>query len=204
MKRFVPLPRDFYASSADIVAPKMLGHWLIRNTPDGPCGGPIVETEAYLRGDPACHAAPGLTQRNRVMFGPPGYAYVYLIYGMHYCINAVCLPDGLAEAVLIRALEPSFGQDILQRQRQVKELRLLTNGPGKLCQAMNIGRDLNGVDLCAAGSPVFIARNLRIKEFRKEHGPIVTTTRIGITLAAEMPLRFYFARNKFVSRVAAA
>jgi len=202
MRRFVPLPRGFYKPSAETVAPNLLGHWLIRNTSDGPCGGPIIETEAYLRGDAACHATPGLTRRNRVMFGPPGHAYVYLIYGLHYCFNAVCLPEGLAEAVLIRALEPAFGRDLLERQRPVKEPRLLTNGPAKLCQAMQVGRDLNGADLCAAASPVFIARNPRVAAFRKLHGPVITTTRIGITLAAELQLRFYLALNPFVSRLA--
>src|ERR1017187_4993495 len=89
MRSFRPLPRSFYEPSAKVVAPALLGHWLIRNTANGPCGGAIVETEAYLVGDPACHGAPGPTARNRVMFGAPGHGYVYLIYGFHYCMNAV-------------------------------------------------------------------------------------------------------------------
>ena len=105
MKNFSPLPRGFYEPSAKVVAQELLGHFLIRNTPDGFCGGPIVETEAYLVGDAACHAAPGPTNRNRVMFGHPGHAYVYLIYGFHFCVNAVCRPAGIAEALLIRAVE---------------------------------------------------------------------------------------------------
>src|ERR1044072_4097534 len=103
MESFSALPRFFYEPSAKIVAPKFLGHWLIRNTPEGPCGGAIVETEAYLINDAACHGAPGPTPRNRVMFGAPGYSYVYLIYGLHFCVNAVCHREGVAEAVLIRA-----------------------------------------------------------------------------------------------------
>ena len=106
---FEPFPRKFYAPSAEIVAPQLLGHWLIRQTPLGPCGGPIVETEAYLSNDPACHGSVGRTPRNQSMWGPPGHGYVYLIYGYHYCFNAVCRPAGFAEAVLIRAIEPIFG-----------------------------------------------------------------------------------------------
>src|SRR3954447_6754955 len=120
------LPKSFYEPSAKIVAPLLLGHWLIRNTPEGPCGGPIVETEAYLSDDPACHGAPGPTPRNRVMFGPPGHGYVYLIYGYHFCVNAVCRPTGIAEAVLVRAIEPLFGEAWLRRHRSVSNLRDLT------------------------------------------------------------------------------
>src|ERR1043166_7469460 len=111
-QRWRALPRSFFEPSAKIVAPLLLGHYLIRNTPLGPCGGPIVETEAYLIDDPACHGAPGPTRRNRVMFGAPGHGYVYLIYGFHFCANAVCRPAGVAEAVLIRAIEPLFGKEI--------------------------------------------------------------------------------------------
>jgi DNA-3-methyladenine glycosylase len=170
MKSFRPLSRHCYEPSAKVVAPALLGHWLIRNTPNGPCGGPIVETEAYLVGDPACHGAPGPTARNRVMFGAPGHGYVYLIYGFYFCMNAVCQP------------------------------RDLTNGPGKLCLAMDIDRGLDGVDLCDAGSPLFIARNPAVEEFRKERGPIVITTRIGLTKAADLALRFYLEGSAFVSQ----
>src|ERR1044072_8785931 len=111
MKQFSPLPQSFYEPSARKGARELLGHFLIRNFPAGPCGGAIVETEAYLINDPACHGAPGPTARNRVMFGAPGHGYVYLIYGLHFCVNAVCRPTGVAEAVLIRAIEPTFGED---------------------------------------------------------------------------------------------
>jgi DNA-3-methyladenine glycosylase len=199
-KPFLPLPRSFYEPSAEAVAPELLGHFLIRNTPRGPCGGAIVETEAYLVGDPACHAAPGLTKRNRVMFGHPGHAYVYLIYGFHFCVNAVCRPAGIAEALLIRAVEANFGEELMSFYRTAGRRRELSNGPGKLCEAMDITRALDGADLCDARSALFIAENPDVKKFRKEKGPRVTTTRIGITKAAELPLRFYLAGSEFVSR----
>jgi DNA-3-methyladenine glycosylase len=200
MKPFSPLPRSFYEPSAKVVARELLGHFLIRNTPKGLCGGAIVETEAYLVGDPACHAAPGLTNRNRVMFGHPGHAYVYLIYGFHFCVNAVCRPAGIAEALLIRAVEATFGETMMSLHRPASKRRELSNGPGKLCEAMNITRSLDGADLCDAHSELFIAENPELKKFRKEKGPMITTTRVGITKAAELPLRFYLDGSEFVSR----
>jgi DNA-3-methyladenine glycosylase len=200
MNDFSPLPRSFYEPSARIVARRLLGHYLIRNTPDGPCGGAIVETEAYLIGDPACHGAPGPTARNRVMFGAPGHAYVYLIYGFHFCVNAVCRPAGIAEAVLIRAIDVQMGEKGLRSRRSVERSENLTNGPGKLCQAMDITRELDGVDLCAPKSALFIAENEAVEKFRKTNGPVVVTTRIGITKAAALPLRFYLEGSPFVSR----
>ncbi len=200
MNDFKPLPRSFYEPSAEAVAQALLGHWLVRNSSEGPAGGAIVETEAYLTGDAACHAAPGLTQRNRVMFGPPGHAYVYLIYGYHFCVNAVCRPRGTAEAVLIRAVEADFGQTFLARQRTVREERNLTNGPAKLCEAMDINRKLDGADLCDLRSGLIIAENPAAPAFRKTHGPIVVTVRVGITRAAELPLRFYLDGSTFVSK----
>src|SRR5437764_2901324 len=148
MKEFEPFPKCFYEPSAKTVARDLLGHFLIRNTAAGCCGGPIVETEAYLSDDPACHGAPGPTPRNRVMFGPPGHGYVYLIYGYHFCVNAVCRPAGVAEAVLVRAIEPMFGEAFMRHQRPVSKLRELTNGPAKLCEALGIDRGLDGIDLC--------------------------------------------------------
>ena len=198
--KLVPLPRKFYAPSAQVVAPLLLGHWLVRNTPEGPCGGLIVETEAYVTNDAACHAAPGKTKRNRTMWEEPGHSYVYLIYGFHFCFNAVCCPEGIAEAVLIRAIEPAVGENFMHRRRPVAKLHDLTNGPAKLCSAMNIERHLDGVDLCDAKSPLFIARNPSSELFQKQRGPIVTTKRIGITKAAELPLRFYLNGSLFVSK----
>ena len=200
LKDFVLLPRSFYRPTAEKVAPSLLGHFLIRHDGEGFCGGAIVEAEAYLADDPACHAAPGLTARNRVMFGEPGHGYVYFIYGVHFCVNAVCQPAGVAEAVLIRAIEPGFGETRLRQNRPAKKTSELTNGPGKLCQALGITRSLNGVDLCDWHSGVFIAENPKVTGFRRAHGPVVTTTRIGITQAAALPLRFYLAGSAFVSR----
>jgi DNA-3-methyladenine glycosylase len=198
--KFAPLSRLFYQPSADVVAMKLLGHWLIRQTPAGPCGGPIVETEAYLTGDPASHTFRGETKRNRVMWGPPGYAYVYFIYGNHWCFNAVCQPAGIGEAVLVRALEAQFGVELMHEQRAVVRPRELTNGPGKLCEAMAITGTFTGADLCAASSPVFVARNPRRNSFLRARGPVVTTTRVGIAKAAAMPLRYYLSGSEYVSR----
>src|SRR2546430_10017865 len=146
MNDFIPLPRSFYEPSAKVVAKRLLGHWLIRNSAAGPCGGPIVEAEAYLSDDPACHGFPGETARNRVMFGKPGHGYVYLIYGYHFCVNAVCRPIDVAEAVLIRAIEPAFGEKNMLKHRPATDLKLLTNGPAKLCEALKIDRSLDGID----------------------------------------------------------
>lgn len=197
---FVPLPVNFYEPSAKIVAPQLLGHWLLRKTARGICGGPIVETEAYLCDDPACHASRGQTARNRTMFGPPGHAYVYFIYGNYFCVNAVCRPAGQAEAVLIRAVEAEFGEEILRANRRVEDIGDLTNGPGKLCDAMDIGRSLDDANLFDENSSLLIARNPRAELFRQERGPLVKTTRIGITQAADWPLRFYLEGSPFVSK----
>jgi len=197
---FIPLPRSFFKPSAKLVAPALLGHWLIRSTPEGVCGGAIVETEAYLSDDPACHGFQGETARNRSMFGPPGRAYVYFIYGNHWCVNAVCRREGCAEAVLIRAIEVAVGEDLMRARRKVLKVHDLTNGPAKLCAALDINRKLDGVDLCAANSPLFIGRNPGFKKVRGQFGPVITTTRVGISRAAELPLRFYLAGSPFVSR----
>jgi DNA-3-methyladenine glycosylase len=196
----VPLPQSFYEPSAEVVASGLLGHWLIRNTSEGFCGGPIVETEAYLATDPACHGFNGETARNRIMFGEPGLAYVYFIYGNHYCVNAVCRAKGVAEAVLIRAIEVSFGRKWLQANRPVLNPVQLTNGPGKLCSAMKIDRLLDGACLWDLKSPLFIAENPENELFRKKQGPVIAGPRIGIKKAADLSLRFYLQKNSFVSR----
>ena len=195
-----PLPRSFYAPSAADVARELLGQWLIRRTPEGTCGGLIVESEAYLANDPACHGFGGETARNRSMYGEPGHAYVYLIYGMHFCVNAVCRPKGCAEAVLIRAIEASLDTEQMKSRRKAERLFQLTNGPAKLCEALAIDRRLDGVDLCDPSSPLLIAENPTRKEFLVQHGPIQITRRIGITKAAEEPLRFVLGKNPFISR----
>jgi DNA-3-methyladenine glycosylase len=198
--KFAPLRRSFFQPSAQWVAPRLLGHWLIRQTPAGFCGGPIVETEAYLVGDPASHAYGGQTDRNRVMFGPPGHAYVYLIYGFHFCVNAVCHRRGRAEAVLIRAIESQFGLELMRKNRSVPSTIGLTNGPGKLCAALDIDRAINGANLCDGDSPLFIARNPQVARLRRVRGPTVISTRVGITRGAHLPLRFFLDLSPFISR----
>mgnify|MGYP003574914722 CR=1 FL=1 len=201
-EEWLALPREFFEPSAKIVAQRLLGHWLVRRTPDGFAGGPIVEAEAYIKGDPGCHAFIGETKRNRVMFGPPGHAYVYLIYGFYNCFNTVCRPSGEAEAVLVRAIEAAIGVDWMRVNRAVEKVTQLTSGPGKLCVALKVDRSLDGADLCDVNSPVFVAENPEVRVFRRQLGPMVTTTRIGLTLAADWPLRFYLGNSSFVSKKA--
>ena len=198
---FVPLATSFYEPSAEAVAPLLLGHWLVRKTPAGPSGGIIVETEAYLANDPASHGYKRETPRNRAMYGPPGRAYVYFIYGNHWCFNAVCRPAGVAEAVLVRAIEPAFGLEWMRSNRPVTNAVHLTNGPAKFCAALKIDRNLDAADLCDRDSNVFIAQNPEHRELVQRLGPITTTTRIGITKAADWPLRFHLAGSRHVSRI---
>ena len=200
MTRITALPRRFYEPSADDVAVQLLGQLLVRKTPRGWCGGVIVETEAYLQGDAAAHSFRGETPRNRIMFGPPGNAYVYFIYGFHYCVNVVCRRAGCAEAVLIRALEAEAGLDAMRLNRSAAATFALTNGPGKLCSALAIDRKLDGVDLCDVASPLFIARNPDLTRFRSQRGPVIASARIGITKAATLPLRFYLRGSPYLSR----
>jgi DNA-3-methyladenine glycosylase len=197
----VPLPCSFFEPSARIVAPKLLGHRLLRRTPEGIwSGGEIVETEAYLFDDPACHGFRGETARNRSMFGPPGRGYVYFIYGNHFCFNAVCAGSGIPEAVLIRAIEPSINANWMKLNRLVKHDRELTSGPGKLCLALDIDRSLDGANLVKLTSEIIIAMNPQQKKFLGAHGPVMKTTRIGISSAADHPLRFLLPGSKFVSQ----
>lgn len=198
--QFAPLPASFYEPSAELVAPKLLGHFLLRRGPDGAwAGGPIVEAEAYLANDPACHGFRRETARNRSMYGPPGRAYVYFIYGNYFCFNAVCARNGVAEAVLIRAIEPVFGEEWMRRNRPVAKERELTSGPSKLCLALNIERRLDGVDICSLESGLVIARNPDVQRFVRERGAVITTTRVGLSVAEHMPLRFYLEGSDFVS-----
>lgn len=177
---------------------------MIRRTAKGFCGGPIVEVEAYLADDPASHGFAGETPRTRVMYGPPGRAYVYFIYGAHFCVNAVCRPVGHAEAVLIRAIEPEVGIELMQENRPVAKAVSLTNGPGKLCAAMRIDRKLDGANLCDSQGELFVAINPNLKAFLKKRGSLITTTRIGITRAAHLSLRFYLGGSPFISKRAQA
>ena len=200
MTRFAPLPRDFYLQPTSEVAQQLLGHYLLRRIGDELCGGVIVETEAYLVDDPSCHAYVRQSPRNASMFGAPGMAYVYQIYGAHFCFNAVCQPEGIAEAVLIRAIEPTFGVETMKSLRAAKTPRDLTNGPAKLCAALNINRVLDGVDICDLNSPLFIAQNPERENILRVLEPLVTTTRIGISKATDWPLRWYLDRSEYVSR----
>ena len=187
------LPRDFYRGDTARVARDLLGKIIVRLSGEGITAGRIVETEAYVQGDPACHAFRGLTPRNRAMFGPPGHAYIYFTYGMHYCFNVVTAGEGVGEAVLIRALEPLEGISIMSKRRGREKITDLCSGPGKLVQAMGIGPDLYGHDL--AGEPLVILGG--------EPGPgeaVVVTTRVGISAAADLPLRFYLQNNRYVSK----
>ena len=195
---FTLLPRDFYLPAADVVAPLLLGHFLLRRIDGEICGGVIVETEAYLADDPACHAYQRETPRNRAMWGEHGRAYVYQIYGMHFCFNAVCRPQGIAEAVLVRAIEPTFGKEMMLARRA--DAKNLTNGPAKLCAAMNVNLSLDGTDLCNGNSPIFIVENPDVENFRLKNAPQVQTTRVGITRAADWPLRWYLDGSKCVSK----
>jgi DNA-3-methyladenine glycosylase len=167
-------------------------------------GGIIVETEAYLAHDPSCHGYARQTTRNHSMFGPSGRAYVYFIYGNHHCFNAVCCDEGVAEAVLVRAIEPTLGLDLMEKQRPGKDRLQLTSGPGKFCSAMRITRELDGVDLCSADSPIFIAENTNFAKLRRSLGPVVRTPRIGIAVATRWLLRYYLSASEFVSRGAVA
>jgi DNA-3-methyladenine glycosylase len=195
-----PLPREFYDRDPRRVSRELLGKVLVRREGRRVRTARIVEVEAYMGlGDPAAHSFAGRTLRNAVLFGPPGYAYVYFIYGNHYCLNVSCLPDGVAGGVLFRALEPLAGIDEMARARSVgidstRDLRKLTSGPGRLAEAFGITRERdNGKDLTSARSDLFIAdEGYRVRR-------ILTTPRIGITKAAERPLRYVIAGNEFVS-----
>ena len=200
MTVFKPLPRDFYLQPTSQVAQSLLGHFLLRRIGNELCGGIIVETEAYLADDPSCHAYVRKSPRNASMFGAPGFAYVYQIYGAHFCFNAVCQNEGTAEAVLIRAIEPTFGMATMQILRNAKTLRELTNGPAKFCAALGINRVLDATDICDLNSPLFIAQNPEREATQRALEPVITTTRIGISKATDWPLRWYLGGSEYVSR----
>jgi len=156
--------------------------------------GVIVETEAYHQTEPASHSYVGLTERTRVVFGPPGRAYLYRSYGIHACLNAVCEPEGVGAAVLIRALEPLGGIELMRERRGLERLEDLCSGPGKLTQALGIGLELNGTDLIAG--PIVIADKPRTWR----DTAVSVDRRIGITKAVELPWRFSASGSRFVSR----
>jgi DNA-3-methyladenine glycosylase len=193
-KKAALVPRDFYLDSPDLVAQKLLGKLLVR----GEMVGRIVEVEAYFgEADPASHSFPGKTARNAVLFGPPGHAYVYFIYGMYFCLNVSCEPDGLPGGVLFRALEPVSGLEVMARARGVATTKVaaLTSGPGRLCQAFGVTRERdNGADFTSRKS------DLQIQDDGFVAGEILVTPRIGITKDADRPARFVIAGNPFVSK----
>ncbi len=196
--------REMLLQPPEVASPALLGKLLARRTAEGWLAGRIVEVEAYLgphitaTPDAAAHSFRGVTERNRVMFGPAGCAYVYFIYGMHYCANVTCEPEGLAGCVLVRALEPVAGLDAMARNRGLgpgARASALASGPGKLCGALGIDRGRhNGLDLVAGDG------ELRLVEDGFRPGEIAVGRRIGIRHAAELPLRFWLAGNACVSR----
>jgi DNA-3-methyladenine glycosylase len=181
------IERDFFARSVHEVAPDLIGVMFLV---DG-VGGPIVEVEAYDHEDPAAHGYGGRTERNASMFGPPGHAYVYRSYGVHWCVNFVCEDEGVAAAVLIRALQPTKGLETMRARRGLDDERLVCAGPGRLCQALGISREHDG-------------RPLDRKPFRleprAEEPELLRGPRIGITRAAELPWRYALAGSRFLSR----
>jgi len=190
-----PLPRSFYDRPVEVVARELIGKRLFRETADGLTGGRIVEVEAYLSaGDSACHAARGETRRNASMFGPPGRAYVYAIHS-RWCLNAVTEPERTPSAVLIRAIEPLEGVEFMATRRGTDKLLDLARGPGRLCEALDVRRELDGWDL-TLGEQLWIARDTRC---RVPDEGIVVTPRIGVTSAHELPLRFCLSGSRFVS-----
>ncbi len=188
------LTQSFFGRDTVTVARELLGCLLVNETADGVASGRIVEAEAYLTGDPAAHSFRGPTPRTKLMFGPPGYAYIYFIYGMYWCLNAITRGEGIGEAVLIRALEPVDGLALMKARRRTDKLTQLCSGPARLVQALGILPAQNGAPLFdgslhidAAAPPV-------------DSAEIVTTTRVGIVKAADQPLRFYLRGSPYVSR----
>lgn len=181
------LKHKFYARGAVEVARDLLGCILVHEPADRlRTAGRIVETEAYLsQADPACHAARGLTPRNRIMFGPPGKAYIYFTYGMHYCFNVVTAAEGVAEAVLIRALEPLEGLEVMRERRGRQELKDLCSGPAKLVQALGLSKTENGADL--VDGPIKIYSDGK----RLDPAEITAAERIGISAGQDLLLRFF-------------
>ncbi len=206
LDRVTPLKADFFNRDPRRVARALLGKLLLRKTPRRMLAGRIVETEAYLGiDDAAAHSAAGRTARNAVLFGPPGYAYVYFIYGSHYCLNVSCLPDGVAGGVLFRAFEPVIGIEEMAQARgvelapepelsKISTLRKISSGPGRMSEALDITRARdNGKSFVNARSDLrLVGDGYRVRK-------VTVTPRIGIVKAAKQPLRYFIAGNPFVS-----
>ncbi len=190
------LPRSFFARPSPEVGPDLLGRILARRLGDGTLlTARIVETEAYQEDDPASHSYRGRTNRTEVMFGPPGHAYVYFTYGMHHCVNVVTGSSGEGSAVLLRAAEPLEGLEEMARRRGTDDPRALCSGPGRLCQAMGIARNENGVDL-VRGRELWLLEGSPVPASGIGVGP-----RVGITSGTERPWRFSVRGDRYVSRV---
>ncbi|MBI2632082.1 DNA-3-methyladenine glycosylase [Candidatus Pacearchaeota archaeon] len=183
----------FWKKSTLKVAKSLLGCTLVHRTKKGIISGKIVETEAYLHDDPASHSFNGKTPRNDAMFNYPGIAYIYFTYGMHYCFNIVTNRKGIGEAVLIRALEPIKGIDLMKKNRKIDSLHNLCNGPAKLVQALGITKKYNNHDLTK--KPLYI-----LTKKSKQKYDLVKTTRIGISQGSALLYRFYIKDNSFVSK----
>ncbi|MGH3235038.1 MAG: DNA-3-methyladenine glycosylase [Streptosporangiaceae bacterium] len=197
----MPISRDFFARHAVEVAPDLLGRVLEHETAAGLVAVELTEVEAYAgQSDPASHAYRGKTQRNAVMFGPPGHAYVYFTYGMHFCVNLVCLGEGGASAVLLRAGAIIAGEDLARARRTGRQGRLaprdLARGPARLCVALGIDRELDGADVCAADSPLRVRAGA---SSLPRSGIILSGPRVGVSSAAEVPWRFWFEGEPTVS-----
>lgn len=192
------LPREFLNRPAPEVAPGLLGCVLEHESPEGLVAVELTEVEAYNgEGDPASHAAKGRTARNAVMYGPPGHAYVYFTYGMHFCVNVVCMTPGTASAVLMRAGAVTAGEELARRRRPVQgPARDLARGPARLCQALGIDRTLNGVDFCDPASPLRLRNGIRSEV---EKNAIRTGPRVGVSSAATVPWRFWLDGEPSVS-----
>src|SRR5215469_8084845 len=184
------LPQTFYEHDTITVAKALLECYLVHLEGEKTTLGRIVETEAYLVNDPAAHTFSGKTNRNSVLFGPVGHAYVYVIYGIHSCVNVVTGQEGTGEAVLIRALEPLRGMAVMQHRRKTEKLKLLCSGPARLTQALAIPLALNGSSLVDGPLQIWSADSLPSSPL-SGNVEIVQTTRIGIRKARELPLRFY-------------
>ena len=189
------LPRDFYARDTVLVAREILGAYLVRVENGQRLGGMILEAEAY-RGeeDQGCHARAGLTRRTRVMYGPPGHAYVYFTYGMHWMLNFVTQAEGFPAAVLVRAILPQEGRDVIAARRNPQPARYWTDGPAKLCQALGIGGSHHGLDLCSDGSEIFVEHGMSMRDDQVEISP-----RVGLGSVPEpwrsVPWRFRVAES---------
>lgn len=190
------LPRSFYTRRTLEIAPELLGKIFVKKEGRAFLSGKIVEVEAYLHNDPACHAFRGMTERNKVMFSRGGVLYVYFTYGMYFCSNIVTYKEGKGEAVLIRAVEPIEGIKKMMKNRPLPEdakVYTLTNGPAKFSQAFHLDKTSSGIDLCGENIFILDAPPISPKD-------IITTTRIGINVAKEKPWRFYINNNPWASR----